>query len=264
MLPRDAEPLPCIAIGPYRVSRLIVGGNPFSGNSHQSGERDREMRDFYTTARIKQVLSDCERRGVNTVLARGDRHIERVLCEYRLEGGRLMWIAQTASERASLGANLDEIRGFGAEMCYLHGSWVDRMVSEGRLRELPAALEAIRERGMVAGLATHNPRVPAMAEAAGFPVEFYCVSLYDLPRRGEVYLEEDRAAALGAIRSIDKPAIAYKVLAAGRNEPEEALRVAFGGIRAKDGVCVGVFPKDRPDEVEQLAALTRRYGAGTG
>ena len=30
--------LPTIAIGPHQVTRLTIGGNPFSGFSHQSGE----------------------------------------------------------------------------------------------------------------------------------------------------------------------------------------------------------------------------------
>ena len=42
-----------------RVSRLCIGGNPFSGFSHQTPERTREMLDFFTPETIKQTLAAC-------------------------------------------------------------------------------------------------------------------------------------------------------------------------------------------------------------
>ena len=40
------------------VSRFIIGGNPFSTVSHQGQARDLEMRQRYTTARIKATLAE--------------------------------------------------------------------------------------------------------------------------------------------------------------------------------------------------------------
>jgi hypothetical protein len=45
--------LPTVTIGPHRISRLTIGGNPFSGFSHQNAQRDAEMLDYYSVARIK-------------------------------------------------------------------------------------------------------------------------------------------------------------------------------------------------------------------
>ncbi|MCD6334795.1 MAG: hypothetical protein J7M27_05620 [Candidatus Latescibacteria bacterium] len=73
-------------------------------------------------------------------------------------------------------------------------------------------------------------------------------------------MQEDRAGACLAIREVDKPCLAFKIMAAGRNDPEEAFRVAFEHIKPSDAVVVGVFPKDRPKEIEQDAALTERFG----
>jgi hypothetical protein len=39
------------------MTRLIIGGNPFSGNSHINQEYDESMRDYYTTENIKKALS---------------------------------------------------------------------------------------------------------------------------------------------------------------------------------------------------------------
>ena len=43
-----------------RVSRLLLGSNPFSGFSHQGIARDEQMVRHYTVARIKQALFDRE------------------------------------------------------------------------------------------------------------------------------------------------------------------------------------------------------------
>ena len=63
--------LATIKIGNADVTRLIVGGNPFSGFSHWSRELDWEMRDYFTAAKIKEVLFNCQANGINTMLLRG-------------------------------------------------------------------------------------------------------------------------------------------------------------------------------------------------
>ena len=86
--------LPTVRLGGVDLSRLIIGGNPFSGNSHLTADRDREMLDYFTTERIKATLFECERQGLTAMQSRGDRHILRMLREYRNEGG------QTTLDRA--------------------------------------------------------------------------------------------------------------------------------------------------------------------
>ena len=55
--------LPTIAIGSHRVSRLIIGGNPYSGISHHSPAKSKEMEDYYTADQIMADLREAERRG---------------------------------------------------------------------------------------------------------------------------------------------------------------------------------------------------------
>jgi hypothetical protein len=78
-----------INLGNLKVSRFILGSNPFSGFSHQSPDMDQEMRRYFTSARIKQLLYEAEGLGVNTLIARTDHHVMRMLLEYWDEGGRL-------------------------------------------------------------------------------------------------------------------------------------------------------------------------------
>jgi hypothetical protein len=85
--------LPLVTLGKARISRLVIGGNHFSGNSHISREIDNEMMDFFTCARIKETLFRCMECGVNAMQLRGDKHIIRILREFRAESGNMHWIA---------------------------------------------------------------------------------------------------------------------------------------------------------------------------
>lgn len=254
-------PLPTINIGDLNVTRLICGGNPFSGNSHQTYERDLEMRDFYTVARIKQTLRECEQVGINTLLARADSHIKRMLVEYWNEGGTIQWIAQTAYEWRSLHDNIIGMAQTGAKAAFIQGTTVDEMFLDDRIDELAPLLDLIRSAGMPAGIGSHIPRVIRYLEERGWNPDFYVISLYDVITHDESYLEEDRSEAVRLIREIEKPCIAIKVLAAGRNEPEAAFRFAFENIKPYDAIAVGTYWKERPDELRKNAELCRALGS---
>jgi hypothetical protein len=47
----------------------------------------------------------------------------------------------------------------------------------------------------------------------------------------------------------------YKVLAAGRNDPAAAFGVVARSMRPQDAVCVGVFPRDRPEMIREDVEL---------
>lgn len=101
-------PLPQVPFGRGMVSRLIAEGNPVSGFSRQSRALHEEMRDDFDAANVKKLLAACEQAGINTRQCRADRHILRLLREYRNEGGRIQWIAQTASEMADFARSVRE------------------------------------------------------------------------------------------------------------------------------------------------------------
>ena len=156
--------MPRVRIGGREFSRLIVGGNPVSGNSHQSAQASREMADYFSAANVKRLLSACEEAGINTWQSRGDRHILRLLHEYRLDGGRIQWVAQTASELADIPRNIRECAAAGAAGIYHHGSATDSMWAAGRIEDVRPRLKAMRDAGVLVGLGTHIPEVIDYAE----------------------------------------------------------------------------------------------------
>jgi hypothetical protein len=259
-----------VQIGGLTVSRMILGGNPFSGFSHQSAEKDREMRRYYTTARIKETLRQAEELGINTFLGRADHHIQRLLFEYWDEGGAIQWFAQTCPEYGSIDNNIGEAADAGASACYLHGGWMDFVFAQDRLDEVPGAIARIRDAGLPAGIAAHRPEVLAWAEEH-LDVDFYMCSYYNPSprderpegnRQVERYGAEDRAAMVAAIRHLGKPAIHYKVLAAGRNDPQHAFAFVAQHLRPQDAVCIGVYTEYNPHMLwEDLELLERSIAA---
>ncbi len=126
-----------------KVSKLILGSNPFSGFSHQSPEMDWAMRHYFTTTKIKETLREAESLGVNTVLARTDYHVMRMLMEYRDEGGTLQWFAQTCPEVGSHEACILRASSYQAKACHLHGGVMDNAFAQGKLDDVQPALDLI-------------------------------------------------------------------------------------------------------------------------
>ncbi len=254
--------MPMIKIGDIDVSRFIIGGNPFSGHAHQPGDIGQQMRDWYSSARIKQTLNEAADEGVNAFLGRADKHVMRLLQEYWNEDGRVpYWIAQSAPEFASMSRNINEVKSYGGRAMYIQGAHIDRLFKNGKLKEARPWIDMIKARGLLAGVGSHRPDVLRIIQDEEWPVDFYMQCFYNLTDRSEEYLPEDREEAVKTIRELEKPTIAFKILAAGRNEPEEAFDFAFRNIKRGDPVCVGIFQKDRPNEIKQDADLTRKYGA---
>ena len=108
---------------------------------------------------------------------------------------------------------------------------------------------------------------------SGWDVDFYLCSVYNLSRKRresqlvsgqrseEVFDEEDRARMFRTIRSVSKPCLVIKVLAAGRacatsEQTRSTLTDTFANMKREDAIVVGMFPKYR-NEVEENANLVR-------
>ena len=256
-----------------KVSRFILGSNPFSGFSHQSPARDVEMRHFFTTTHIKDTLRHAEELGVNTLIARSDYHVMRMLMEYRDEGGALQWFAQTCPEVGSHEACILRAHANGAKAVHLHGGVMDNAYAQGKLNDVPAAIDLIHEKGMLAGIAAHNHKVIAWAEEH-LDLDYYMCCYYNPERRdehaehnpnsSEQYLEEDRQSMTTLIPQLSRPVIHYKILAAGRNDPAAAFAFAAHQMRPNDAVCVGIYPKDNPSILTEDVRLLEESLAAVG
>lgn len=247
--------LPTIKIGNADISRLIVGGNPFSGFSHWSRELDWQMRDYFTAAKIKEVLHNCKANGINTMLLRGDMHILRLIHEFRQEGGDMNWICMSASEFDNFDRHVGQVAQYSPTAMYHHGSVTDAMFKRGEYDELKRRIAVIKEKGIPAGLGTHMPEVLEYAEEHNWGADFYMGCVYNISlepkpgKTGERFEEEDIPLMYRTIRQIDKPCVAFKILGAGRRcatqeQVQAAFNEAFENIKDTDAVAVGMYPKN--------------------
>jgi hypothetical protein len=132
---------------------------------------------------------------------------------------------------------------------------MDHLFAQGKLAEIPPALDMIREKGMLAGIAAHDPRVIEWAEQ-NLDLDYLLCCYYNPTRRDEnaahvpgmteFYREEDRQAMTSLIPGLSRPVIHYKILAAGRNDPREAFAFAAAKMRLNDAVCVGIYQEHNP------------------
>ncbi len=270
--------LPTVKLGPYTISRLIVGGNPVSGNSHTSDGLGREMRDYFTAENVKKMLRNCEQAGINTWQSRGDKHILRLLNEYRLEGGRIQWIAQTASELADIPRHIRELASVKPVGIYHHGSQTDKFWAAGKIEQAREMCKVMRDAGVQVGVGTHIPEVIDYVESKAWDVDFYMTCVYNISRPKEeqeklagrkvddqLFWHPDRETMLARVRKASKPCLIFKVYGASRNcgSPQQmldALRLATRYAKPTDAIVIGMFPKRSEQVNENCRLLMRAFG----
>ncbi len=276
-----AGEMPRGKIGKLEVSRLIVGGNLTSGNAHS---RDllyvsSLVRRYFTDDKIFETWALCEECGINTAILRLDGQVLRLLDLYRRErSGKIQWIVQIKPARRDVEGFKEDVRkaiDHGAVGAYVQGSVADEFVREGRVGLIGEALQVIKDAGIVAGLGAHCLEVPAACEKAGFGPDFYMKTLHSAnypsfnPRgvKWEPFHPISRASTdnvwctnpeetVEFMRKVDRPWVAFKVLAAGAIPPKDGFRYAFEN--GADFVCAGIFDF----QVKEDARLAREILGG--
>ena len=249
-----------VMLGNVRVSRFILGGNPFGGFSHWTVERDNEMVDWYTMERVKETYRLAEQAGVTTHIGRADNFILRALREHWNEGGGLTWVAQQCPGVGTLMHGVNNAIHGRAKCCFLHGGEMDHRVASGNTAEIFDAIKAIKDAGMAAGVAGHRTDTIRWA-VDHLELDFFMTCYYNPDDRTkgplrdyhneEYYGSEDRDAMAALIQELPAPAIHYKVLAAARHDPKQAFDYVADVYRPGDAVCVGIFTKENMNMIQE-------------
>jgi len=255
----------------HNTGRLILGTNPYSGYSYipEKVTYD-DMVDFYTTENILRDLRYAETLGYTTFIATTDDFTKRYYRQYRNEGGKLKWIAQTEVPLDINACVNNAIEG-GAIAIFHQGTMGDGFFETGNLAQYKANLEVLRRANVPVGIATHVPDFVEIAEKE-FNLDFYMLCLHNMRRENEGrvssslsgvknqkrgFAYEDREAMLKVIKSLDKPCIAYKILGGGnyaftREDLKRCYVETFTGIKPNDVASVGVFQRDS-DQLKENA-----------
>ncbi|MBM3882615.1 MAG: hypothetical protein FJ387_23320 [Verrucomicrobia bacterium] len=253
-----AGSLPLGTIGQVKISRLICGGNLISGYAHS---RDliyvsQLLKHYFTDGRIKETWALCEQHGINTMIAfPGDPHAVEVYRQYRAEGGRIQYLAQIGPSADDLRTAVKEAVDSGAVGAFLVGNLGDEWTRSGAVGRIGELLGIVKDHGLIAGVAGHELRTPRMVEQAGFAPDFYVKTLHNTnywsrrqPGQNQEVIDNygidnywclDPQETIGFMSNVERPWIAYKVLAAGAIAPRSGFKFAFEN--GADFAAVGMF-----------------------
>jgi hypothetical protein len=271
-----AEPLlPTIKLGPHEVTRLIIGGNPIYGYSHFNKLFDQHYTSWHTPEQVVAIYQRCEQAGLNCCQSSYAERTLQDLERYRAAGGKMHWLCLGKPDWDRNPDRIAHVARHKPIGIAPHGSLGDRLFRAKKLDVLSDLLKRIRDQGTLVGLSAHNPALIELAEEKGWSIDYYMCSLYhrtrtreeyqkilgnDLPL-GEIYLPSDPPHMFEVVRSVRKPCLVYKVLAAGRRinsraEVRACFQTALKNIKPTDAMIVGMY-QQFGDQVGENAALVR-------
>jgi hypothetical protein len=248
--------LPAGHIGKVKISRIICGGNLIGGFAHS---RDLTyvsdlLKHYFTDEKIIETLEICEENGINTIIANPDS--AELLKKYGEErGGQIQWIAQCDAKTDDLTGDVKKAIDAGAVGAFLIGNIGDLWARNERTDLIGKVVDFIKDNGIIAGVGGHNLETPMACEKAGLNTDFYMkthhstnywskrkpgqdkdvIDNYDTDN----YWDKDPDKTIEFMKTMEKPWIAYKVLAAGAIHPRDGFKYAFEN--GADFACVGMF-----------------------
>ena len=245
----SATGMPMGKIGNVKISRMFCGGNLISGFAHA---RDliyvsSLLRQYFTDDKVMETFEICEETGINTAILRLDEHCIRIINKYwNNRGGKLQWIAQIKMTEDDPTGEAKMAIDNGACGAFVHGGVADKYTAHGRADLLGKAVDFIKQNGAIAGVGGHNTATTVACEQAGLDVDFYMKTLHShkywsaerQPEKDNIWSKTPEET-IEFMKKVDKPWIAYKVMAAGAIHPREAFKYAYEN--GADFICAGMF-----------------------
>jgi hypothetical protein len=261
--PTDAHPsgMPYAKIGNVKISRLMMGGNLVSGCMHARDLRyvPQLFRAYVTEAKILETYKICEENGITTVLGGGgfikrynekyNGHLQPIAC--------VGVVADQPVEKVKDG--IKQLIDSGNPAIYVWGQSGDELVRANRVDQITRFVELGKAFGIPVGVGGHSLKVIVECEKAHVPADFYVKTLHTddyfsaTPkelRKEYIWLDggkgwEDNMWCIDAqetinfMKTVRKPWIAFKVLAAGAIPPRKGFSYAFKN--GADIIAVGMF-----------------------
>jgi len=271
--------MPQVPFGKHFVSRLILGANPINGCSHLSRFANLQMKRFFTTERILDLLKHCEALGINTW--QSDPINLDVYRMFREQGSKMQFIS--LGHEDSDPQTIDQLVSAGTIGIAHHGEVTDRLWKNGEIELAREYCKKVRDAGVMVGVSTHMPVVVKHILDEGWDVDFFMCCAYERHRTRqelrtllgdipipvpEVYLESDPPRMFEVMRQTEKPCLAFKILAAGRLcDRQETVELAFEStfqqIKPNDAVIVGMYP-EYEDQPAINAGYVRKFSGLSG
>lgn len=266
-LPSSPGTAPGLAQGKIKdlqISRLLLGGNLLTHFTHS-----RDLRYVYELARhyntkqkVLETFALAEANGINTVVLQG---IIPTWKEYRQKlGGKIQCIygpvAPVDDGLAQYNRAVQEVVDAGVDAVYFWGVHADRLVAENKIGIIAKAVEIAKSYGVPSGVAAHQLEVIAACEKHQVPADFYIKTLHH-HNYPSAKLNFDSMwctnpeETIKLMKAVQKPWIAFKVMAAGAIPPRDAFRYAFVG--GADFILAGMFDFEIAEDVQITKEILR-------
>jgi len=263
-------------IGNLNVSRVLLGGNLLTHYTHS-----RDLKYVYnltshynTEEKIFETMALAETHGINTLSIHNPPGIVDMLKKYRLrQGGKIQWIiCSTAAVEPGMKAYTDDVKALldeGTDAIYLWGVHSDRLIAEGKVDLIRQAVEIAKDLGVPSGVGAHDLRVVTECEKQKIPADFYIKTFHhhnypSAPKPNELkgsynevpgYWCRNPQETAEFMKTVEKPWIAFKVMAAGAIPPQDAFKYVVEN--GADHILAGMFDF----EIAEDAQIARKIMA---
>jgi hypothetical protein len=151
------------------------------------------------------------------------------------------------------------------EAIYLWGVHADSLMAQNKVDLIAKAVKVAKEFGVPSGVGAHSLDVVKACEEHGVEADFYIKTFHHHnyqtgPKPEQIkgpynefpgYWCSDPQGTAEFMKSVKKPWIAFKTMAAGAIPPQSAFRYAF--LNGADFVLAGMFDFEIPEDVKIAA-----------
>jgi hypothetical protein len=259
--------LPCGKIGKVSLSRFLIGGNLIGGWAHSRDlmYASKLFTSYNTEIKIFETLELAQACGINTIQI--DPRCWDPVQKYnqgRTDKIQTMICVPLLADKAKMNEEIRRQVDLGATLIYSHGGVTDsHMMNGGSTDVIAQMVELIKAQGVPAGVGGHSLNMPMACERDNVDPDFYVKTFhldrywsatpedrrveYDWMRRNSSDHDAnndsmwcnnpDETAAFMA--TVEKPWVAFKVMAAGAIHPGVAFSSAYR--HGADFVIAGMF-----------------------
>jgi len=294
--PAPQAGLPKGKIGKLEISRLLLGGNLLTHYTHSRELRYvyNLAAHYNTQKKILETLSLAEQNGINTLVIHTAGGIVDLLKKHREKyGGKIQWIiCPTNPIEPGLAKYEEQVQKLvddGVDAIYIWGVHSDTMLTAGKFDLVAKAVDLVKTHGVPCGVGCHMLQVVQECEKNKVNNDFYIKTFHHhnyssaatvtcLANRGPDVKEKSLGIknvemvngdamwcltpkeTIEVMRGVEKPWIAFKVMAAGAIPPQDAFRYAFEN--GADFCLAGMFDFEIAEDVriakEILVGLPKR------
>ena len=259
--------LPRGKIGNVSLSRLLIGGNLIGGWAHSRDlmYASKLFTTYNTEAKIFETLELAQECGINTI--QNDPKCGGVIVKYNQQHTpkiQTMICVSLDADKTRMNEEIKRQVDLGATLLYSHGGVTDaHMMNGGGIDAIGQMVDLIKAQGVPAGVGGHSLNMPIACEKNNLNPDFY-VKTFHADRYWSATPKERRkeydwmlmdssdhdanydnmwcnnpAETAAFMETVDKPWVAFKVMAAGGINPHMAFPYAYR--HGADFVIAGMF-----------------------